>query len=134
MVWPHSNVYQNLIERVNTYKPLLNLSTKQSIYKTIIVELIYKTSVPDGSVGKESAGNVEDPGSIPGWGRSPGEGNGNPLQYSCLENSMDRGACWAAVHGVAKSQKRLTNNTSTFTKQLDSQRKQICGCQGWECG
>ena len=104
MVWPHSNVYQNLIERVNTYKPLLNLSTKQSIYKTIIVELIYKTSVPDGSVGKESAGNVEDPGSIPGWGRSPGEGNGNPLQYSCLENSMDRGACWAAVHGVAESE------------------------------
>ena len=40
---------------------------------------------------------------IPGWGRSPGEGNGNPLQYSCLENSMDRGAWWATVHEVAKS-------------------------------
>ena len=44
-----------------------------------------------------------DVGSVPGWGRSPGEGNGNPLQYSCLEISMDRGACWATVHGVAKS-------------------------------
>ena len=49
-----------------------------------------------------------NPDSIPGLGRSPGEGNGNPLQYSCLENSMDRGAWQATVHGVAKSQKRLT--------------------------
>ena len=47
---------------------------------------------PGGSDGKASACNVEDPGSIPGLGRSPGEGNGNPLQYSCLENSMDGGA------------------------------------------
>ena len=56
---------------------------------------------------KASAYNVGDPGSIPGLGRSPGEGNGNPLQYSCLENPMDRGAWWATVHGVAKSQTRL---------------------------
>ena len=47
---------------------------------------------PGGSDSKESACNVEDPGSIPGSGRSPGEGNGNPLQYSCWENPMDRGA------------------------------------------
>ena len=47
---------------------------------------------PGGSDGKASACNAGDPGSIPGWGKSPGEGNGNPLQYSCLENSMDRGA------------------------------------------
>ena len=53
------------------------------------------------SVGKESACNARDPGSIPGLGRSPGEGNGNPLQYSSLENPMDRGASWATVHGVA---------------------------------
>ena len=52
---------------------------------------------------KEFACNVEDPGSIPRLGRSAGEGNGNPLQYSCMENSMDRGAWWATVHGVAKS-------------------------------
>ena len=50
---------------------------------------------PGGSDGKESACNERDPGSIPGWRRSSGEGNGNPLQYSCLENPMDRGAWWA---------------------------------------
>ena len=56
-----------------------------------------------GSDGKESAYNVRDPGSIPGLGRSSGEANGYPLQYSCLENSMDRGAWWATVHGVVES-------------------------------
>ena len=50
-----------------------------------------------------NAGDVKDAGLIPGLGRSPGKGNGNPLLYSCLENPMDRGAWWAAVHGVAKS-------------------------------
>jgi len=50
-----------------------------------------------------NAGDISDAGSIPGLGRSPGEGNGNPLQYSCLENSMDRRAWWATVHGVLKS-------------------------------
>jgi len=53
-----------------------------------------------GSDGKASACNAGDPGSIPRLGRSPGEGNGNPLQYSCLENSMDGGAWWATVPGV----------------------------------
>ena len=61
---------------------------------------------------KASACNVGDLGSIPESGRSPGEGNGNPLQYSCLENPMDRGAWWAPVHGVAKSQTRLSDFTS----------------------
>ena len=51
-----------------------------------------------------SDNNVRDPGSVPELGRSPGEGTGNPLQYSCLENPMDRGAWWAIVHGVIKSQ------------------------------
>ena len=59
---------------------------------------------PCTSVSKESACSAGDPGSIPGLGRSPGEGNGTPLQDPCLENLMDRGAWWAAVHGVAKSQ------------------------------
>ena len=59
---------------------------------------------PAGSDGKESACNAGDPGLIPGLGRFPGEGNGNPLQYSFLENSMDRGAWRATVHGVTKSQ------------------------------
>ena len=66
---------------------------------------------PDGSDGKESACNTGDPGSIPGSGRSPGGRNGNPLQYSCLENSMDRGAQWATVHGVSKSRICLVTNT-----------------------
>ena len=62
---------------------------------------------PGGSDGKASAYNTGDLGSIPGSGRSPGEGNGNPLQCSCLENPMDGGAWWATVHGVAKSLTRL---------------------------
>ena len=64
----------------------------------------------DGSSGKESTCNardLRDVRSIPGLGRFPGEGNGSPLQYSCLENLMDRGAWWATVHGVAKSQTQL---------------------------
>ena len=64
----------------------------------------YQEGFPGGSVGKESACNAGDLGSIPGLGKSPGEGNGNPLQYSCLEISMDRGAWWATFHGVEKSQ------------------------------
>ena len=65
-----------------------------------------------GSAGKESscnAGDTGDQGFIPGSGRSPGGGNGNPLQDSCLENPVDRGAWWATVHGVAKSQAQLSN-------------------------
>ena len=66
------------------------------------MEYVEKMGFPGGSVSKESACNVGDPGLIPGLGRSPGEGNGNPLQYSCLQNSMDREACQATVQGVAK--------------------------------
>ena len=66
---------------------------------------------PGGSDSKASAYNVGDLGSIPGLGRSPGEGNGNPLQYSCLENLMDRGVWQATVHGVTKSQTRLSDFT-----------------------
>ena len=62
---------------------------------------------PHSSVGKEPACRAEDPGWILGSGRSPGEGNGYPLQHSCLENPMDRGAWWAAVHGVANSRAQL---------------------------
>ena len=57
---------------------------------------------PGGSVVKNPPANAGDVGSIPGSGRLPGEGNGNPLQYSCLENPMDEGAWWATVHGVTK--------------------------------
>ena len=62
-----------------------------------------------GSYGKESAYNAGDLDSIPGSGRSPGEGNDNPLQYSCLENLMDRGAWQATVHGVTKNQTQLSD-------------------------
>ena len=64
---------------------------------------------PGGSAVKNPPANAGDEGLIPGSGRSPGEGHGNPLQYSCLENPMDRGAWWAMVHGVAKSQTRLSD-------------------------
>ena len=67
-----------------------------------------KKYVP-GSDGKESACNAGDLGSIPRSERSPGEGNGNPLQYFCLENSTDRGAWRGAGHGVSKSQTQLGN-------------------------
>ena len=64
---------------------------------------------PGGAEVRASACNVGDLESIPGLGRSPGEGNGNPLQYSCLENPMDGGDWWATVHGVAKSRTRLSD-------------------------
>ena len=64
---------------------------------------------PGGSNGKVSACNVGDLGSIPGLGRAPEEGNSNPLQYSWLENPMDKGAWWATVHGVAKSKTQLSD-------------------------
>ena len=67
---------------------------------------------PGGSDGKEYASNAGDPGSVPGWWRSPGEENGNPLQYSCLENFMGRGAWRAAVHGVARVGHNLVTNTN----------------------
>ena len=71
---------------------------------------------PGGSEVKASACNAGDLGSIPGSERSPGEGNGNPLQYSCLENPMEGGAWWATVHRVAKSRTRLSDFTFTFMK------------------
>ena len=76
---------------------------------------------PGGSDGKAAVYNAGDPGLIPGLGRSPGEGNGNPLQYYCLENPKDRGAWLATVHGVAKSWTRLRD--FTFFLSLLSERK-----------
>ena len=79
--------------------------------KSLTVSIIF----PGDSGGKASAYNAGDPGSIPGYGRSPGERNGKPLQYSCLENPMDGGAWWPTVHGVSKSQTQLNDFTFTFT-------------------
>ena len=69
---------------------------------------------PGNSGSKESACNTEDAGSIPGSGRFPGEGNGNPLQFSCLGNPMGRGAWWTTIHGVTKSQTWLRDQAFTF--------------------
>ena len=69
---------------------------------------------PGGSEVKEFTCNEEDVGLIPGSGRSPGEGNGNPLQYSCLENPMDGGAWQATVHGVTKNRTRLSDFTFSY--------------------
>ena len=66
-------------------------------------------SFPGGSVGKDTACNAGDMGLIPGLGRFPGRGNGNPLQYSCLENPLDRGAWKATVHGFTKSQTQFSD-------------------------
>ena len=76
------------------------------------LDLIAVQGFPGGSEVKASACNAGDLDSIPGLGRSPGEGNGNPLQYSCLENPMDGGAWWATVHRVPKSWTRLSDFTS----------------------
>ena len=79
---------------------------------TVILVQPVSPGFAGGSDGKESACNTGDPGSIPGPGTSPWEGNGNPLQYSRLENSMDRGAWQATVYGVAKSWTWLSDYTS----------------------
>ena len=74
-----------------------------------ILDKIMYWGFPGGSVGEEPTGNAGDLGSIPESGRCPRGGNGNPLQYPCLENPMDRGAWRATVHGVAKNQTRMSN-------------------------
>ena len=85
---------------------------------------------PGVSDGKESACNAGDLGSIPGLGRSPGEGNNNTLQYSCLENSMDRGAWWATVHGVAQNQTRLSYQHLHFRVHFHTTMAPLSGCNG----
>ena len=79
------------------------------IYQCYSLNFPYPLGFPSSSAGKESTCNAGDLGSIPGLGRSPGEGNGYPLQYPCLENPMDRGAWQATVCGVAKSRTRLSD-------------------------
>ena len=85
-----------------------NLPVRLFCLKEKIATGFQMCGFPCSSVGKESACSAEALGLIPGLGRSPGEGNGNSLQYPCLENLMDRGAWRAAVHGVAKSQTQLS--------------------------
>ena len=95
------------------------LNMSQCILGPPILLLIFKYWVSQGFSGgsdsKESACSAGDLGSIPGLGRSPGEGNGYPFQYCCLENSMDRGAQQATVHGVTKSQTQLNDYHFQFS-------------------
>ena len=89
---------------------LVGMQTSTATTEKLKTELLYdSTRAALLARRKESACNVGHPGSIPRLGRSPGEGNGNSLQYSRLENPMDRGAWWATVHGVAKSRTRLSD-------------------------
>ena len=85
-----------------------------SVKSAVKVFPIGRCKFPSGSDGKESACNAGDLGLIPGLGRSSGERNSNPFQYSCLENPMDRGAWWATAHGVEKSWTQLSDYTFTF--------------------
>ena len=79
----------------------------------VLLTIIHTMGNLGGSVVKNMPAKAGDSCSIPGWGSSPGEENGNPLQYSCLENLMDRGAWRVTVHGVAKNQTQLSNLTTT---------------------
>ena len=95
-------------------------------YFIIIVKLhvnFWNLGFPAGSEVKASACNAGDPGSIPGSGRSPDEGNGNPLQYSGLGNPMDGGASWPTVHGVTKSWTRLSDFTFSVLREIRMDKK-----------
>ena len=89
--------------------PIPYLSSKTTTILLFPFDSRKRKRLIQGSMLKNPPANVEDAGWIPGSGRSPGGGNGNPLQYSCLVNPMDRGACWATVHGVVKSQTWLSD-------------------------
>ena len=99
-----------------------------------LIQHCYSIDFPDDSVGKKyacNAGDTGDTGSIPGSGRSPGGGNGNLLQYSCLENPMDRGAWQATVHRVSKSRtqlKRLSTHTHNVIAAAAAAAKLLQSC------
>ena len=122
----HSSCCTHLSQTLGIDRPICLQFPLQKAQKYIeetskvpfIVNGITGAYFPGGSDGKASTCNAGDPGLIPRSGRSPGEGNGNPLQYSCLENSMDRGDWWATVHGVAKSWTWLSNFTSLHFTSL----------------
>ena len=93
----------NNCKKYNILQPIIEiwlLTTTND--NNIIINRFLSLNFPCGSEGKASAYNAGDRGLVPGSGRFPGEGHGNPLQYSCLENPVDRGAWWATVHGVAE--------------------------------
>ena len=95
----------------------LKVQTLSSSFRPCIIGSLFTSwGFPDGSVEKNLPSNSGDVGLIPGSERSPGEGNGNPLQYSCLGNPMDRGAWWAIVHGVTESDRTERAHTHIHTR------------------
>ena len=111
-------------------------STKKESLAPIYTKAPYRMGLPRWLSGKESACNAGDPGdmgSIPGSGRSPGGGNGNPLQYSCLENPMDRGAWRATVHEVAKSQTKLKQLSTHARMHAKSILSCLTLCDPMDC-
>ena len=98
-------VPEPMLDAVNT---TVNRQRENPVFMTLAIKKkkkilsLWHSQLPGDAVVKNLYANAGDAGSVPGWGRSPGEGNGNPLQYSCQENSMDRGVSWATVHGVAR--------------------------------
>ena len=109
----------------------LTLSLKTLPWKPLGRSGLPRISCPyhlSGSEGKVSVCNMEDPGSFPGMGRSPGEGHGNPLKYSCLENPTDGGAWWATVHGVTESD-TTEQLHFTLTICLALQQAVLCICE-----
>ena len=97
----------SLYKKILNFFELINILNQCILWLRLPILSNKNYGFPGGSDGRKPACSAGHPGSTPGSGRSPGEGNGNPLQYSCLENPMDRGAWWAIVHGVTKSQTQL---------------------------
>ena len=102
LFWPHFACLQDLRSPSQGF---LRPSAGKAL-RLLRIVVVFQLGFPGGSAGRESACNVGDLGSIPGLGKLPEEGSDNPLQHSCLGNSMDRRAWWATVHGVTKSPKR----------------------------
>ena len=133
--WP-GGLYLGVVKRLVYCDAFLNV-----IWLCFECHLLLSESFPGTSIGKESARGAGDPGSVPGSGRSPGEGNGNPFQDSCLENSMDRGARWATVHGVTRSEHiqtwafkpQLTKEPASDCSQMEEFKAPIITPSGKTC-
>ena len=117
------------------YSAISSFSGNMLLFSVYVVPSL---DFPGGSDSKEPVYNAGDLGSVPGSGRSPGEGNGDPLQYSCLENSVDRGTWRAIVHGITKSQTWLSDWYFHFSLMVrlilesqDRKRKKIDLVESW---
>ena len=111
LIYPFSSVLYIVWHNISLNLLLFLIGERWGLFRDFPGGLVVKNSLP-------SAGDAEDMGSVPGSGRSPGVGNGNPRQYPCLENFMDRGVWRAAIHEVAKSWTRLNTHTQTKKQHL----------------